>query len=94
MKCARTVFFASAAMIAVAISQQVSYSAEKGGRLKPPEGLRSVHMLTVPLDATVTAPIFSISWWSRVTPAPGIDPPSRLLRESAPNDVTYQQGTR
>ena len=90
MLCARTVSFASAAVIAVAIGHQAS-SADKVGRLKPPEGIRSDHMLMVPLDATVTAPIFSISWWSRVTPAPGIDPPSRLLREDQRNDLSYQR---
>ena len=94
MLCARTVSFASVAVIAVAIGHQASYSADKVGRLKPSEGIRSDHMLMVPLDATVTAPIFSISWWSRVTPAPGIDPPSRLLREDQRNDLTYQRGAQ
>lgn len=62
MQCARTVSFASAAMMVVTIAD-VSLSAEKSVRLKSQEAvIRSDHVLTVPLDAMMTPPIFSISW--------------------------------
>ncbi|WP_425352412.1 hypothetical protein [Rhizobium chutanense] len=78
-------------MIAVTVGHQASYSAEKGDRPKPPQPTRSGHILAVPLDATVTPPIFSISWWSRMKPASNIDPPGYLLRETERNDGEGQQ---
>ncbi|RFB95670.1 hypothetical protein B5K11_12280 [Rhizobium leguminosarum bv. trifolii] len=92
MLCARTISFASAAVIAVATGQQLSYSAEKGERLKPLQSLRSDHMLMVPLDATVTAPIFSISWWSRMTPAPDVNPPPYVFQEVERADTISRPG--
>ncbi|MBB4233814.1 hypothetical protein [Rhizobium esperanzae] len=91
MQRVRTVSLASAIVIAVTIGHQASYSAEKGDRPKPPASTRSGHILAVPLDATVTPPIFSISWWSRVKPASNIDPPGYLLRETKGNDVEGRQ---
>ncbi|MDC7742239.1 hypothetical protein PQF32_06455 [Rhizobium sp. BC56] len=91
MQCSRTVSFASAVMIVASAGHQASYSAEKGARPKPSESIRSGHILAVPLDATVTPPIFSISWWSRVKPASNIDPPGYLLRETKRNDAENQQ---
>ncbi|WP_049735084.1 hypothetical protein [Rhizobium ecuadorense] len=92
MQCSRTVSLASAAMIVVTIGHQASYSAEKGQRLKQPENIRSGHILLVPLDATVTPPTFSISWWSRVTRAPGVNPPPYVFREAERTDATSRPG--
>jgi hypothetical protein len=90
MQCARTVSFASAAMMAVTIPD-VSLSAEKGVRLKSQEAvIRSDHVLMVPLDAEMTPPIFSISWWSRVKPASSVDPPGYLLKR--PDEMTRNTG--
>ncbi|EJZ21714.1 hypothetical protein NE852_11085 [Rhizobium sp. Pop5] len=86
MQCARTASFVSVAIIAVTLGDY-AYSAEKGERLKPREVTPPAHALIVPLDATVTPPVFSISWWSRVTPAQGIDPPSRLQSDAGRNDA-------
>ncbi|TAX34796.1 hypothetical protein [Rhizobium leguminosarum] len=87
MQCARTVSFASAAMIAVTIADP-SLSAEKRVRLKSQEAV--IHVLMVPLDAMLTPPIFSISWWSRVTPASSVDPPAIFSERS--NEVTRNTG--
>ncbi|AHG45536.1 hypothetical protein RLEG12_20895 [Rhizobium leguminosarum bv. trifolii CB782] len=92
MHCAWTVSFIPVAMIAVAAGGAASYSAEKSGRLRPPELIRSAHVLTVPLDATVTPPTFSISWWSRVTRAPDVDPPPYVFREAERTDATSRPG--
>ncbi|MBA5804318.1 MULTISPECIES: hypothetical protein [Rhizobium] len=90
MRCARTVSFASAALMAVTIAD-VSLSAEKSVRLKSQEAvIRSDHVLMVPLDAMMTPPIFSISWWSRVKPASSIDPPGYLLK--TPDEMTKNTG--
>ncbi|MBY5766040.1 hypothetical protein HFO06_23520 [Rhizobium leguminosarum] len=90
MRCARTVSFASAAIMAVAIAD-VSLSAEKSVRLKSQEAvIRSDHVLMVPLDAMMTPPIFSISWWSRVKPASNVDPPGYLLKR--PDEMTKNTG--
>ncbi|MGO6967469.1 hypothetical protein AB9F35_12710 [Rhizobium leguminosarum] len=90
MQCARTVSFASAAMVAVTFAD-ASLAAEKVVRLKPQEAvIRSDHVLMVPLDAMMTPPIFSISWWSRVKPASSIDPPGYLLKR--PNQMTRNTG--
>ncbi|MBP2445665.1 hypothetical protein [Rhizobium leguminosarum] len=92
MQCARTVSFISVAVIAAAVGEQASYSAEKSERLRPPELVRSAHVLTVPLDATVTPPIFSISWWSRVTHAPDVNPPPYVFREAERTDAASRPG--
>ncbi|MGO7833038.1 hypothetical protein [Rhizobium leguminosarum] len=90
MQCARTVSFASAAIMAVTIAD-VSLSAEKSVRLKSQEAvIGSDHVLMVPLDAMLTPPIFSISWWSRVTPASSVDPPAIFSERS--NEVTRNTG--
>lgn len=90
MQCARTVSFASATMMAVTIAD-ASLSAEKSVRLKSQEAvIRSDHVLMVPLDAVMTPPIFSISWWSRVKPASGVDPPGYLLKR--PDEMTKNAG--
>lgn len=90
MRCARTVSFASAAIMAVTIAD-VSLSAEKSVRLKSEEAVvRSDHVLMVPLGAMMTPPIFSISWWSRVKPASSIDPPGYLLK--TPDEMTKNTG--
>ena len=91
MQCARTVSFISVAVIAAAAGE-ASQSADKGARLRPPELIRSAHVLTFPLDATVTPPTFSISWWSRVTRAPDVDPPPYVFREAERTDATSQPG--
>ncbi|WP_085738948.1 hypothetical protein [Rhizobium sp. CIAT894] len=88
MQCARTVTFLSVAAIAAAAGE-ASHSADKSDRLRPPELVRSAHVLTVPLDATVTAPTFSISWWSR---APGVNPPPYVFREAERRDPTSRPG--
>nr|WP_245457364.1 hypothetical protein [Rhizobium leguminosarum] len=90
MQCARTVSFASAAMMAATIAD-ASLSAEKSVRLKSQEAvIRSGHVLMVPLEAEMTPPIFSISWWSRVTPASSVDPPAIFSERS--NEVTRNTG--
>ncbi|MBY5339119.1 hypothetical protein [Rhizobium leguminosarum] len=90
MQCARTVSFASAAVLAVTIGD-ASLSAEKSVRLKSQEAvIRSDHVLMVPLDAVMTPPIFSISWWSRVKPASSDDPPGYLLKR--PGEMTNNTG--
>ncbi|WP_312887419.1 MULTISPECIES: hypothetical protein [Rhizobium] len=90
MRCARTVSFASAAMMAVTISD-VSFSAEKSARLKSQEAvIRSDHVLMVPLDAMMTPPIFSISWWSRVNSDSSVDPPA--IFSERPNEMTRNTG--
>ncbi|MBB4504197.1 hypothetical protein ACCS54_11830 [Rhizobium johnstonii] len=90
MQCARTVSFASAAVLAVTIGD-ASLSAEKSVRLKSQEAvIRSDHVLMVPLDAGMTPPIFSISWWSRVKPASSVDPPGYLLKR--PGEMTNNTG--
>ncbi|WP_315856728.1 hypothetical protein [Rhizobium leguminosarum] len=77
-------------MMAVTIAD-VSLSAEKSVRLKSQEAaIRSDHVLTVPLDAEMTPPIFSISWWSRVKPASSVDPPGYLLRETKRDYAEYR----
>lgn len=64
---------------------------EKGVRLKSQEAvIRSDHVLMVPLDAEMTPPIFSISWWSRVKPASSVDPPGYLLKK--PDEMTRNAG--
>lgn len=89
MRCARTVSFLSATMMAATVGE-ASHSAEKGARLKPAESVSSEHVLLVPLDAKMTPPIFSISWWSRVRPASEADPPGSLLREPKQKDAEFQ----
>ncbi|MBY5460061.1 hypothetical protein EHI47_20810 [Rhizobium leguminosarum] len=90
MQCARTVSFASAAMMALTIAD-ASLAAEKVVRLKSQEAvIRSDHVLMVPLDAMMTPPIFSISWWSRVKPASSVDPPA--IFSERPNEVTPNTG--
>lgn len=90
MRCARTVSFTSAAMMAVTISD-VSLSAEKSARLKSQEAvIRSDHVLMVPLDAMMTPPIFSISWWSRVNSDSSVDPPA--IFSERPNEMTRNTG--
>lgn len=91
MQCARTVSFLSVAVIAAATGE-ASHSAEKSNRLRPPEFIRSGHLLTVPLDATVTPPTFSISWWSRVTRAPGVNPPPYVFQEAERMDAISRPG--
>ncbi|MEI1251528.1 hypothetical protein V8P78_27665 [Rhizobium sp. 6AS6] len=86
MQCVRAVSFSSAAVMAVTIAD-VSLSAEKSARLNSQEAvIRSNHVLTVPLDAMMTPPIFSISWWSRVQSASSVDPPGYLLKR--PDEMT------
>ncbi|WP_038614231.1 hypothetical protein [Rhizobium leguminosarum] len=86
MQCARAVSLSSAAVMAVTFAD-VSLSAEKSARLNSQEAvIRSDHVLTVPLDAMMTPPIFSISWWSRVKPASSVDPPGYLLKR--PEEMT------
>ncbi|NEJ73705.1 hypothetical protein GR197_24710 [Rhizobium phaseoli] len=92
MPCARTVSFLSVAVIAAAAGQQASHSAEKSERLRSPELVRSAHVLTVPLDATVTPPTFSISWWSRVTRTPDVNPPPYVFQEAQRTDVISRPG--
>ncbi|MBY5811257.1 hypothetical protein HFO12_18150 [Rhizobium leguminosarum] len=90
MQCARAVSLSSAAVMAVTIAD-VSLSAEKSVRLKSQEAvIHSDHVLTVPLDAMMTPPIFSISWWSRVKPASSVDPPGYLLKR--PDEMTRNTG--
>ncbi|MEH7846957.1 hypothetical protein [Rhizobium laguerreae] len=90
MQCARTVSFASAAVLAVTIGD-ASFSAEKSVRLNSQEAvIRSDHVLMVPLDAEMTPPIFSISWWARVKPASSVDPPGYLLKR--PDEMTKNTG--
>ncbi|WP_112903268.1 hypothetical protein [Rhizobium leguminosarum] len=90
MQCARTVSFASVAMMAVTIAD-TSLSAEKVVRLKSQEAvIRSDHVLMVPLDAMMTPPIFSISWWSRVKPDSSVDPPA--IFSERPNEMTRNTG--
>ncbi|MBY5651910.1 hypothetical protein HFO45_27230 [Rhizobium leguminosarum] len=90
MQCTRTVSFVSAAMMAVTVDG-ASLAAEKSGRLNSQEAvIRSKHVLTVPLDAMMTPPIFSISWWSRVKPASSVDPPGYLLKR--PDEMTRNTG--
>lgn len=91
MQCARTVSFTSAAMLAVTIGS-ASLSAEKGVRLKSPADTHSDHVLLVPLDAMMTPPVFSISWWSRVKPTSNVSPPSYVFREAERHDATYRPG--
>lgn len=91
MPCARTVSFISAAVIAAAVGGHAAYSAEKSERLKPPELIRSAHVLTVPLDAMMTPPVFSISWWSRVKPASDVNPPSHVFPAER-TDATSRPG--
>ncbi|WP_311043531.1 MULTISPECIES: hypothetical protein [Rhizobium] len=88
MQCARTVSFLSATMMAVTVGE-ASNSAEKGGRLKPVKSTPSEHVLLVPLDAKMTPPIFSISWWSRVRPTSDVNPPGSLFRETKQKDAEY-----
>jgi len=92
MQCARRGYFVSVAVIAAALGSHASYSAEKSERLKQAEIVRSAHVLTVPLDAMMTPPIFSISWWSRVKPASDVDPPSYVFREAERTDATSRPG--
>ncbi|MEH7877056.1 hypothetical protein V7798_05710 [Rhizobium laguerreae] len=90
MQCARAVSFASAAMMAITIAH-ASLSAEKSVRLKSQEAvIRSEHFLMVPLEAEMTPPIFSISWWSRLKPASSVDPPGYLLKR--PDEMTRNTG--
>ncbi len=92
MQCARTVSFASVAMMAVTIAC-TSLAAEKVVRLKSQEAvIRSDHVLMVPLDAMMTPPIFSISWWSRVKPDSSVDPLSYLFRETKRDDAECRRG--
>lgn len=91
MHCARTISFTLAAMLAVTIGS-ASLSAEKGVRLKSPASTHSDHVLMVPLDAMMTPPIFSISWWSRVKPTSNVSPPSYVFREAERNDARYRPG--
>ena len=92
MQCARTGYFLLVAAIAAALGGHASYSAEKGERLKQAELVRSAHVLTVPLDAMMTPPIFSISWWSRVKPASDVNPPSYVFREAERTDARSRPG--
>ncbi|WP_081525691.1 hypothetical protein [Rhizobium sp. CCGE 510] len=92
MQCTRTVSVISVAVVAAAAGHHASYAAEKSGRPRPPELIRSAHVLTVPLDATVTPPTFSISWWSRVTPAPDVNPPPYVFREAERTDTASRPG--
>jgi hypothetical protein len=91
MQFARTVSFLSVAVIAAAAGE-ASHSAEKSDRLRPAELIRSAHVLTVPLDATVTPPTFSISWWSRVTGAPDVNPPPYVFQEAERMDAISRPG--
>lgn len=93
MPCVRTISFASAAVIAVTFGQQFSYAVEKGARLKP-QTIRSDHILVVPLDATVTPPIFSISWWSRVPPAADTNPPPYFFQAVERTDAISRPGVQ
>ncbi|KKZ85551.1 hypothetical protein B5K05_13930 [Rhizobium phaseoli] len=91
MPCARTISFASAAVIAITFGHQFSYAVEKGARLRP-QTVRSDHILMVPLDATVTPPIFSISWWSRVPPATDVNPPPYVFQAVERTDAISRPG--
>lgn len=91
MLCARTISFAFAAVIAITSGHQFSYAAEKGARLRPAP-VRSDHILMVPLDATVTPPVFSISWWSRVPPATDVNPPPYVFQAVERTDATSRSG--
>lgn len=77
-------------MMAITIADG-SLSAEKSVRLNSQKAvIRSDHVLMVPLDAEMTPPIFSISWWSRVKPASSVDPPGYLLKR--PDEMTKNTG--
>ncbi|RUM25524.1 hypothetical protein EFQ99_12330 [Rhizobium vallis] len=91
MQCARTGYFVSFAVVA-ALGGHASYSAEKSDRLAPRKPIHSAHVLTVPLDAMMTPPIFSISWWSRVKPASDVNPPSYVFREAERTDAVSRPG--